>query len=42
MAHHAPQLALDTLLKNMTMNEAMNTDRRKTKSRKPGREYILK
>lgn len=41
MAHHAPQLALDVLLKNITMEEAIKTDRRKTRSRKPGREYIL-
>ena len=42
MAHHAPQLALDVLLNQKTMEQAMDEDRRNTKSWKPGWEYILK
>lgn len=42
MAHHAPQLAIDVLLNNITMQEAMTTDRRNTKSRRPWRKYILR
>lgn len=39
VAHKAPQLALDVLLKNMTWDEALANDWRKTKSWKPGWEY---
>lgn len=41
VAHKAPQLALDVLLKNMTWDEAIANDWRKTKSWKPGWEYII-
>lgn len=42
VAHKAPQLALDVLLKGMTWEEAFKTDWRLTKSWKPGWEYELK
>ncbi len=41
VAHKAPQLALDVLLKGMTWEEAFANDWRKTKAWKPGWEYIL-
>lgn len=41
VAHKAPQLALDVLLKNKTWEQAFAEDWRKTKSWKPGREYTL-
>ncbi len=41
VAHKAPQLALDVLLKNMTWDEALANDWRKTRSWKPGWEYQL-
>ncbi len=41
VAHKAPQLALDVLLKGMTWEEAFAKDWRKTKSWKPGWEYTL-
>ncbi len=41
VAHKAPQLALDVLLKNKTWEEAFKEDWRKTKSWQPGWEYIL-
>ncbi len=41
VAHKAPQLALDVLLKGETWEEAFAHDWRKTKSWKPGWEYIL-
>ncbi len=41
VAHKAPQLALDVLLKGMTWDEALANDWRKTKSWKPGWEYQL-
>jgi len=41
VAHKAPQLALDVLLKNMTWQEAFAHDWRQTKSWQPGWEYIL-
>jgi broad specificity phosphatase PhoE len=41
VAHKAPQLALDVLLKNKTWEEAFAEDWRKTKSWQPGWEYIL-
>lgn len=42
VAHKAPQLALDVLLKNKTWERAFDEDWRKTKSWKPGWEYELK
>jgi broad specificity phosphatase PhoE len=41
VAHKAPQLALDVLLKNQTWEQAFAEDWRKTKSWKPGWEYTL-
>jgi len=41
VAHKAPQLALDVLLKGMTWEEAFKADWRLTKSWKPGWEYEL-
>ena len=41
VAHKAPQLALDVLLKGMTWEEAFAADWRKTKAWKPGWEYTL-
>ena len=41
VAHKAPQLALDVLLKNLTWEDAFANDWRKTKSWQPGWEYIL-
>lgn len=41
VAHKAPQLALDVVLKNMSWEEAFANDWRKTKSWQPGWEYIL-
>jgi broad specificity phosphatase PhoE len=41
VAHKAPQLALDVLIKGMTWDEAFKKDWRKTKSWQPGWEYIL-
>lgn len=41
VAHKAPQLALDVLVKNMTWEETFENDWRKTKSWQPGWEYIL-
>ena len=40
VGHKAPQLALDVLLKNKTWKQALVEDWRKTKSWKPGWEYI--
>lgn len=42
VAHKAPQLALDVLLKNKTWEQAFAEDWRKTHSWKPGWEYDLK
>lgn len=42
VAHKAPQLALDVLLKGMTWEEVFTNDWRKTKSWQPGWEYELK
>ena len=39
VAHKAPQLALDVLLKGMTWEEAFANDWRKQKAWKPGWEY---
>ncbi len=41
VAHKAPQLSLDVLLKGKTWKEALALDWRKTKSWQPGWEYIL-
>ena len=41
VAHKAPQLALDVLLKGKTWKRAFAEDWRKTKSWQPGWEYIL-
>lgn len=41
MAHKAPQLALDVLLKGKTWEQAFSEDWRKTKAWKPGWEYLL-
>lgn len=41
VAHKAPQLALDVLLKGKTWEQAFAEDWRKTKSWKPGWEYII-
>lgn len=41
VAHKAPQLALDVLLKNKTWEQAFIDDWRKTKDWKPGWEYFL-
>jgi broad specificity phosphatase PhoE len=40
VAHKAPQLALDVLLRDLTWAEAFNQDWRKTKQWQPGWEYI--
>lgn len=42
VAHQAPQLALDVLLKNKTWEQAINEDWRHTKSWQPGWEYEMK
>lgn len=42
VAHKAPQLALDVLLKGKTWQQAFAEDWRKTKSWKPGWEYEVK
>lgn len=42
MAHKAPQLAFDVLLKNKTWEQAFAQDWRKTKSWQPGWKYELK
>ena len=41
VSHKAPQLALDVLLKNKTWQQAFVEDWRKTKSWRPGWEYVL-
>lgn len=41
MAHQAPQLALDVLLKGRTWEEAIAEDWRHTKSWQPGWEYLV-
>ncbi len=40
VAHQAPQLALDVILKGLNWEEAINTDWRKTKSWQPGWDYV--
>ena len=42
VAHRAPQLAFEVLTKNISWEEALANDWRKTKSWKPGWEYIVK
>ncbi|MFT4303945.1 MAG: histidine phosphatase family protein [Candidatus Woesearchaeota archaeon] len=42
VAHKAPQLALDVLLKNKNWNQAFKEDWRKNKAWKPGWDYIIK
>lgn len=42
VAHKAPQLALDVLLKNKTWEQAFADDWRKTHAWQPGWEYIVK
>lgn len=42
VAHQAPQLALDVVLKNRTWQQAIDEDWRKTKSWQPGWEYEIK
>lgn len=41
VAHQAPQLALDVILKNKSWQEAINEAWRKTKSWQPGWEYAI-
>jgi broad specificity phosphatase PhoE len=41
VAHKAPQLALDVLLRGMSWEEALAGDWRKTKDWRPGWEYVL-
>jgi len=41
VAHKAPQLALDVILKDMTWEQAFASDWRKTKSWQPGWSYEL-
>lgn len=42
VAHQAPQLALDVLIKHKTWKQAIEEDWRKTKAWQPGWEYLLK
>ena len=42
VAHRAPQLALEVLTKNLTWDEALAKDWRKTKAWQPGWDYIIK
>ena len=41
VAHKAPQLALDVILKSKTWEEAFTDDWRKRKAWQPGWEYVL-
>ena len=41
VAHKAPQLSLDVLIKKMTWEQAFDNDWRKTKAWQPGWEYVL-
>lgn len=41
VAHKAPQLALDVLIKNMSWEEAFKNDWRKKKAWQPGWKYVL-
>lgn len=40
VAHQAPQLALDVIIKKMSWDEAINNDWRKTKAWQPGWRYV--
>jgi len=42
VAHKAPQLSLDVLLRGMTWQEAFSKDWRKTKTWQPGWNYVIK
>ena len=42
VAHRAPQLAFEVLTKNITWEEALEKDWRRTKAWQPGWEYIIK
>ncbi len=42
VSHRAPQLALEVLTKNISWEESIKNDWRKTKSWQPGWEYIVK
>ncbi len=42
VAHQAPQLALDVLLKGRTWKQAISEDWRKNKAWRPGWDYVLK
>ena len=42
VSHKAPQLALDVITKNISWEDAIDKDWRKTKSWQPGWEYIIK
>lgn len=42
VAHQAPQLALEVILKNKTWEQAIAEDWRNTKSWQPGWEYEIK
>ena len=42
VAHRAPQLAIEVITKNISWEEAINNDWRKTKSWQPGWEYFIK
>ena len=41
VAHRAPQLALEVLTKNITWDEAIKNDWRKTKQWQPGWKYVI-
>ena len=41
VAHRAPQLALEVLTKNITWDEAIKNDWRKTKEWQPGWKYVI-
>ena len=41
VAHRAPQLAIEVITKNITWEEAIKNDWRKTKNWQPGWEYIV-
>ena len=41
MAHRAPQLVLETITKNITWEEAIERDWRKTKQWQPGWKYVI-
>ena len=42
VAHRAPQLALEVLTKNITWEDALKNDWRKTGDWQPGWEYVIK